>query len=97
MSHEKSDAYPARAANPSPFGDSMNRFRLLSVKKTCDILAISKSSLERYVRSQPGFPQPVSVGNRRVMFLAAEVAAYVLALPRAEYDDHAFDPHAPDL
>lgn len=94
MSHERSDAHPARPANPSPFGDSMNRFRLLSVQDTCDILAISKSSLERYVRSQPDFPQPVSVGNRRIMFRATEIAAFVSGLPRVEYSDHAFDPNS---
>lgn len=68
--------------------------RLLTLSDLCSLLCISKSTAERMIRSERTFPQPRKLGKSRLIrFVAAEVDAYLASLPRAEYDDHAFDPN----
>ena len=68
--------------------------RLLTLSEICAILQVSKSTVERMIRSEPRFPQPRKLMNSRLIrFLAADVQAYLEALPIAEYEDHAFDPN----
>lgn len=67
---------------------------LLTLRDICAILSVSKSTVERMIRSEPTFPQPRRFRKGRLIrFFADEVQAYLMALPRAEYDDHAFDPN----
>ncbi len=69
------------------------RFRLITMKDLCSRLQISRSSVERAVRADPSFPQPRTLpGGRLVRFVETEVDAYIERLPKAKYDDHAFDP-----
>lgn len=68
--------------------------RLLTLSDLCSLLCISKSTAERMIRLEPSFPQPRRLKQSRlVRFVAEELQAYVSDLPRAEYDDHAFDPN----
>lgn len=66
---------------------------VLTLGEVCALLRVSKSTVERLIRSNPDFPQPIRLSGRLVRFLAAEVHIYLSALPRIEYDDHAFDPN----
>lgn len=67
---------------------------LLTLRDVCALLQVSKSTVERMIRSEPAFPQPRRLKKSRLIrFLADEVQAYLAGLPRAEYDDHAFDPN----
>lgn len=67
-------------------------FRLITMKELCSRLQVSRSSVERAVRADPNFPQPRTLpGGRLVRFVETEVDAYIASLPRAKYDDHAFD------
>ncbi|EOC1887289.1 TPA: AlpA family phage regulatory protein [Escherichia coli] len=47
----------------------------VSVQKVADFLAVSKSTLQRW-KMRPDFPKPVKMGERRVMFDAAETLAW---------------------
>jgi len=72
------------------------RPRLLTIHNLCGLLQVSRSSVERSICSDPGFPQPRRLAcGRLVRFLEAEVSAYITQLPKAKYDDHAFDPDDP--
>lgn len=67
--------------------------RLLTTEDLCSLLQISRSSVERSIRSDPDFPQPrVLPRGRLIRFLETEVLGYIANLPRAKYADHAFDP-----
>lgn len=67
---------------------------LLTLEDVCRILKLSRSTVERRIRSDPNFPQPRRLsGGRLIRFLSTEVEAYLAALPCAEYEDHAFDPN----
>lgn len=67
---------------------------LLTLGDLCALLCVSKSTVERMIRSEPTFPQPRRLPRGRLIrFFADEVQDYLEGLPRAEYDDHAFDPN----
>lgn len=96
MSHSTHNA-AARSRDPgaSPSADiDRATLRFLSERKVCDLLAISRSTLNRRVRTDPEFPQPRRVGARTIRWIEAEVRDYISERPRAEYDDHAFDPNS---
>ena len=78
---------PTRILHPHASGG------MLTLGEVCELLRVSKSTVERLIRSNPDFPQPIRLSGRLVRFLAAEVHIYLSALPRIEYDDHAFDPN----
>jgi len=67
---------------------------LLTCSEVCEILRISKSTMDRLIRSRRNFPQPRKLHRGRlVRFVAAEVKQYIDSLECAVYDDHAFDPN----
>lgn len=69
---------------------------LLTVEDLCKLLQVSRSTIERLVRSEPLFPQPRRFGRGRLIrFVESEVQEYLTGLPTVEYSDHGFDPNAP--
>jgi len=69
--------------------------KLLTVEDLCALLQVSRSTIERLVRSEPTFPQPRRFGRGRLIrFVEAEVLDYLSGLPAVEYSDHGFDPNA---
>ena len=68
--------------------------RLITADEVCNLLRISRSTLDRAIRSDPAFPRPRRLsGGRLVRFVHAEVLDYINGLQCAEYADHAFDPN----
>lgn len=69
--------------------------QLLTMDELCALLQMSRSTIERLVRSERAFPQPRRFGKGRLIrFVEAEVLDYIAGLPAVEYSDHAFDPNA---
>lgn len=50
--------------------------RFLAKKAFALMLASSTSSLDRWVKTKPGFPQPINMGGR-VRFLESEVSEWM--------------------
>lgn len=69
---------------------SCEDFQLLSKVKLCRGLSVSEASIDRWLRSNPQFPQPLQLGPNTIRWMLCEVVAYISSLPRIEYDDHAF-------
>lgn len=68
--------------------------RLITAEELRKLLGISRSTLDRAIRSDPAFPQPRKLsGGRLIRFVHAEVLDYITGLQCAEYADHAFDPN----
>ncbi len=67
--------------------------RLISKRELCRQLSASEASIDRWVRTDPDFPQARKLGPGSIRWLQHEVNAFVASLARAEYDDHAFDPN----
>ncbi|MDG3039793.1 helix-turn-helix transcriptional regulator [Roseicyclus marinus] len=69
--------------------------RLITAEELRKLLGISRSTLDRAIRSDPAFPQPRRLSSGRLIrFVHAEVLDYISGLPCAEYSDHAFDPNS---
>jgi predicted DNA-binding transcriptional regulator AlpA len=56
---------------------------LLSAKETCRRLSLSRTTLWRRCRTEPGFPQPRRLSENKIAFLEAEVESYIENLPLA--------------
>lgn len=67
-------------------------FQLISKAELCEWLSVSEASIDRWIRSNPRFPQPLQLGPNSIRWFGREVIAYICSLPRIEYDDHAFSP-----
>ena len=68
--------------------------RLITKSDLCGRLQTSEASVDRWLRTDPDFPQPVRLGPNSIRWQLDEVTAYIRTLPRVEYDDHAFSPSA---
>lgn len=69
---------------------------LMVKRDVCKVFAVSEATIDRWLRSDPDFPQPRRFGPNSIRWIKSEVMAYMLSLPRIAYDDHAFDPNAAD-
>ena len=67
---------------------------LLTQQEVCRLIGISRSTLHRWVREDPDFPQPQRYGTSTVRWRSDEIATYIASRPRIEYADHGFDPNA---
>ena len=47
-------------------------------------LDVSEDTIGRYVKTLPGFPQPVRIGKLKAGFYKHEIVAFIKALPRAK-------------
>lgn len=71
-----------------------NELRLIDMRELCRLLGTSKSSVERWLRSDPDFPQPRRLGPGSVRWRLDKVLAFIERLHCVAYDDHAFEPGA---
>ena len=67
---------------------------LLTIAQLCTMLGVSRSTVERLVRSDASFPQAIRLGQRGLRFRAEDVTRFVTSVPYVEYIDHGFDPNA---
>lgn len=90
------DACQARRfpATTDPRAGSPCGRQLLRRADVCKIFAISRSTLHRWVRDDPSFPQPQRFAGSTIRWREDEVVAYIANCPRVEYEDHSFDPNA---
>lgn len=56
-----------------------NFVRFLKIGELTSRLAISKSEAFRRIHTVPGFPQPIRMGARSVVYSSQELEAYMLA------------------
>lgn len=68
---------------------------LLTKQEVGRLLSISRATIDRWVRENPAFPQPLRVTEQTIRWRASEVSRFIAGLPRVAYDDHAFDPNQP--
>lgn len=61
------------------------------------ILGVSRSTLHRWMTSDPRFPRARRIGPGTIRWLPEEVATYIATRECVEYEDHAFDPNEPDF
>lgn len=73
-----------------PMDPAQAEVRLITKTDLCGRLQTSEASVDRWLRTDPHFPQPVGLGPNSIRWRLNEVTAYIRALPRVEYDDHAF-------
>lgn len=66
--------------------------RLISKGELCRLLGVSESSVDRWLRSDPTFPQARQLGPGTVRWRLDEVKRFIDGLTCIEYDDHAFCP-----
>lgn len=95
MSSKVNGRQPGRSMDaPARIQPAQSTSGLLTLADVCALLCVSKSTAERMIRSEPSFPQPRKLkSSRLIRFFEDEVQAYLMSLPRAAYDDHAFDPN----
>ncbi|MGP9805577.1 helix-turn-helix transcriptional regulator, partial [Paracoccus sp. NSM] len=66
--------------------------RLITKHELCRRLAASEASIDRWLRSDPTFPQPRRLGPGSIRWVEDEVARFIRQLAHVAYEDHAFDP-----
>lgn len=64
--------------------------RLVSKHELCTLLSASESSIDRWLRSDPSFPQPRRLGPGAIRWRLDEVHTFIRDMRAVEYDDHAF-------
>lgn len=67
--------------------------QLLKKAEVCAMLSVSEASVDRWMRSDPGFPQAVRLAPGTIRWKRSEMRAFLQGLPIVAYDDHAFDPN----
>ncbi|MCQ0972087.1 AlpA family phage regulatory protein [Paracoccus sp. TK19116] len=66
--------------------------RLINKNELCKMLAASEASVDRWLRSDPSFPQPRRLGPGSIRWVQGEVIGFIEQLAKVEYEDHAFSP-----
>ena len=66
--------------------------RLITKIELCRRLAASEASVDRWLRSDPSFPQPRRLGPGSIRWVEEEVVRFILELTHVAYNDHGFDP-----
>ena len=66
--------------------------RLITKTELCRRLAASEASIDRWLRSDPTFPQPRRLGPGSIRWVEDEVARFIRQLAHVAYEDHGFDP-----
>ena len=67
--------------------------RLITKAELCRRLAASKASVDRWLRSDPSFPQARRLGPGSIRWVEDEVVRFILELTHVAYEDHGFDPN----
>lgn len=66
--------------------------RLITKTELCRCLAASEASIDRWLRSDPSFPQPRRLGPGSIRWVEDEVARFIRELAHVPYEDRGFDP-----
>ena len=66
--------------------------RLITKAELCRRLAASEASVDRWLRSDPSFPQPRRLGPGSIRWVEEEVVRFIFELTHVAYEDHGFDP-----
>ena len=67
--------------------------QLLKKADLCEMLCLSEASIDRWLRTDPGFPQPRRLAAGTIRWKRSELMQFLKTLPIVAYDDHAFDPN----
>ncbi|WDA11816.1 helix-turn-helix transcriptional regulator [Paracoccus marcusii] len=67
--------------------------RLITKAELCRRLAASEASVDRWLRSDPSFPQARRLGPGSIRWVEDEVVRFILELTHVAYEDHGFDPN----
>lgn len=67
--------------------------RLITKTELCRRLAASEASVDRWLRSDPSFPQPRRLGPGSIRWVEEEVVRFIWQLAHVAYEDHGFDPN----
>ncbi len=78
---------PDGAASAAP-----TDLQLLKKTELCEMLSVSEASVDRWLRSDPSFPQPRRIAPGTIRWKRSEVRAFLQGLPIVAYDDRSFDP-----
>jgi len=66
--------------------------RLITKAELCRRLAASEASIDRWLRSDPGFPQARHLGPGSIRWVEEDVVRFIFELTHVAYEDHGFDP-----
>lgn len=66
--------------------------RLITKAELCRRLAASEASIDRWLRSDPSFPQARRLGPGSIRWVEEEVVRFIFELTHVAYEDHGFDP-----
>lgn len=69
-----------------------NEISLITKMDFCRMLSVSEASIDRWLRTDPDFPQPRRLGPNSIRWIRQEVNVFITRLTPVAYDDHAFDP-----
>lgn len=72
--------------------DTPTDLQLLKKTELCEMLSVSEASVDRWLRSDPSFPQPRRIASGTIRWKRSEVRAFLQGLPIVAYDDRSFDP-----
>lgn len=75
-----------------PHQSRNNDISLITKQDLCKKLRVSEASVDRWLRSDPRFPQARRLGPGSVRWIRQEVEDFIRALTPVAYEDHAFDP-----
>lgn len=66
--------------------------RLITKTELCRRLAASEASIDRWLRSDPSFPQARRLAAGSIRWVEEDVVRFILELKHVAYEDHGFDP-----
>jgi prophage regulatory protein len=66
---------------------------LVDMKKVCAMTSLSRAMVNRY-RAEQRFPRPVSLGEKRIAFVAAEIDQWIQERINARQSKPGSDPEA---
>ena len=69
--------------------------QLLRKTDVCQMLSVSEASVDRWMRTDPSFPQARRIAPGTIRWKRSEICRFVQSLPIVAYEDHAFNPEDP--
>lgn len=66
--------------------------QLLKKTELCEMLSVSEASVDRWLRSDPSFPQPRRIAPGTIRWRRCDVRKFLQGLPIVAYDDRSFEP-----
>lgn len=90
--HLTTENIPPQRQQMVPQREQAGEISLITKLQLCSMLHVSEASVDRWLRSDPSFPQPRRLGPGSIRWIRQEVEAFILSLAPVAYEDHAFDP-----